>query len=313
MTLNTAISHATEAVSPVSLRRILEKLFSSESIYSAGYIQYIADLIASQSTDQYLPEINLFCLDFDIQTSSDVVTPPALSISSKDKIRDFPISHYIDSVAKLNRMDHNALIWNILVLKIAIYLIALPDIKPQLFKQKNTEHLNTVKILFQRFRLANLALSSQKTFPFKPHYLSLWEDHLNDPSVSLNKLIQYLSGYKSYSNTFEKNLLNDLRIILTYVQKNKPKITKVSIQSKLQHKFLDEDQLIEESFEILKGSSCKALKIEKQLDNQDIRQIHFNPSSLTPLAKYSESIQRYVLPLVAKHVQRKDHLLPFSN
>lgn len=136
MTLNTAISHATAAVSPVSLRRILEKIFSSESIYSAGYIQYIADLIVSHPTDQYLQEINLAFLDFDIQTRSDVVSAPALSISSKDKIQDFPISHYLDSVAKLNRMHHNALIWNILVLKIAIYLIALPDIKPQFFKKK---------------------------------------------------------------------------------------------------------------------------------------------------------------------------------
>jgi hypothetical protein len=52
--------------------------------------------------------------------------------------------------------------WNILVLKAAIYLIALPELKPELFKQAHTEHFNTVKRLFQRFRTANKNLDTEK-------------------------------------------------------------------------------------------------------------------------------------------------------
>ncbi len=68
----------------------------------------------------------------------------------------------MNSIAQLAESEENALIWNILVLKAAIYLIALPDIKPELFKEDHTEHFNTVKRLFQRFRTANRILSSEK-------------------------------------------------------------------------------------------------------------------------------------------------------
>lgn len=80
------------------------------------------------------------------------------------------------------------------------------------------------------------------------------------------------------------------------------------METQLEHKYLDEDHLIEESLEITKGSTSKAENIEKQLDEQNTRQIHVDPTTVTPLAEYSESSQSYVLPLVAKHIQRKEHL-----
>lgn len=58
----------------------------------------------------------------------------------------------------------------------------------------------------------------------------------------------------------------------------------------------------------LQGSKSKSSNIEKQLDDQDIRQIHVDPLTITPLAKNSETIQSYLLPLVSKHIQRKRHL-----
>ncbi|MFX9003779.1 hypothetical protein ABTN42_19860, partial [Acinetobacter baumannii] len=201
-----------------------------------------------------------------------------------------------------------------LVLKAAIYLIALPDIKPELFKEDYTEHFNTVKRLFQRFRVANRVLNPDKEYQNTREYMILWEKHLKDPTLSLTEFVQYLSNFNTDpSNDFEKNLLNNLRITFTYILNNKAKIAKASIETQLQHDFLDEDQLIVESSEIKKGQKSKALNIEEQLDDQDTRQILVDPTIVTPLAAYSESGQSYVLPLVAKHIQRKEHLLPYSS
>ncbi len=42
-------------------------------------------------------------------------------------------------------------------------------------------------------------------------------------------------------------------------------------------------------------------------------QMVVNPTDVTPLAAHSETSQSYVLPLVAKHLQRKEHLLTWSS
>lgn len=232
--------------------------------------------------------------------------------SRKNAVNETPVIWYVNSIAQLAGSQENALIWNILVLKAAIYLIALPEIKPELFKENHTEHFNTVKRLFQRFRAANRVLNPDKKYQNTREYMLLWERHLETPTLSLTEFVQYLNNVE-LSNDFEINLVNTLRITFTYVLKNKAKIAKASIDTKLQHEFLDEDELIVESSEIKKGQKSKALNIEKQLDDQDTRQIHVDPTTFTPLAAHSESSQSYVLPLIAKHIQRKEHLLPYSN
>lgn len=303
----------------VSLKQTLEKLFGDEQLQRTEHIQYVADLLTSHPTDQYLKELNLDLLDFDLQTNSVVVRPAALVSSRKHTVSATPITWYVNSIAQLVKSQENALIWNILVLKAAIYLIALPDIKPELFKEDHTEHFNTVKRLFQRFRTANRILSSEKEYQNTPEYRLLWEKYLKDPSLSLVEFIRNLNEVideeldKESSNDFMQNLLNVIRITFNYVLQNKAKIAKASIETQLQHEFLDEDQLIAESSEIKKGQKSKALNIEQQLDDQDTRQIFVDPTIVTPLAAYSESSQSYVLPLVAKHIQRKEHLLPYSS
>ena len=303
----------------VSLKQTLEKLFGDEQFNRAEHIQYIADLLTSHPSDQYLKELNLDLLDFDLQTNSVVARPAALVSSRKHTVSATPVTWYVNSIAQLAESEENALIWNILVLKAAIYLIALPDIKPELFKEDHTEHFNTVKRLFQRFRTANRILSSEKEYQNTPEYRLLWEKYLKDPSLSLVEFIRYLNEVideerdKESSNDFMQNLLNVIRITFNYVLENKAKIAKASIETQLQHEFLDEDQLIAESSEIKKGQKSKALNIEQQLDDQDTRQILVDPTIVTPLAAYSESSQSYVLPLVAKHIQRKEHLLPYSS
>lgn len=303
----------------VSLKQTLEKLFGDEQLQRTEHIQYVADLLTLHPTDQYLEGLNLDLLDFDLETNSVVARPAALVFSRKHTVSATPVTWYVNSIAQLAESEENALIWNILVLKAAIYLIALPDIKPELFKDDHTEHFNTVKRLFQRFRAANRALNTQKTYENTPEYMLLWKKHLQNSTLSLVKFVQYLkdvidkNSNKEPSNDFMQNLLKVIRITFNYVLENKAKIAKASIETQLQHEFLDEDQLIVESSEIKKGQKSKALNIEKQLDDQDTRQILVDPTIVTPLAAYSESIQNYVLPLVAKHIQRKEHLLTYSS
>ena len=306
-------------ITRVSLKQTLEKLFGDEQLQRTKHIQYVADLLISYPTDQCLEGLNLDLLDFDLETSSVVARPAALVSSRKHTVSATPVTWYVNSIAQLAESEENALIWNILVLKAAVYLIALPDIKPELFKEDHTEHFNTVKRLFQRFRTANRVLSSEKEYQNTPEYMLLWKKYLKDSSLSLVEFIRYLNEvideerYKESSNDFMQNLLKVIRITFNYVLENKAKIAKASIETTLQHEFLDEDQLIVESSEIKKGQKSKALNIEKQLDDQDTRQILVDPTIVTPIAAYSESSQSYVLPLVAKHIQRKEHLLPYSS
>ena len=313
-------SHQNAAdITRVSLKQTLEKLFGDEQLQRTKHIQYVADLLISYPTDQCLEGLNLDLLDFDLETSSVVARPAALVSSRKHTVSATPVTWYVNSIAQLAESEENALIWNILVLKAAVYLIALPDIKPELFKEDHTEHFNTVKRLFQRFRTANRVLSSEKEYQNTPEYMLLWKKYLKDSSLSLVEFIRYLNEvideerYKESSNDFMQNLLKVIRITFNYVLENKAKIAKASIETTLQHEFLDEDQLIVESSEIKKGQKSKALNIEKQLDDQDTRQILVDPTIVTPIAAYSESSQSYVLPLVAKHIQRKEHLLPYSS
>jgi hypothetical protein len=137
---------------------------------------------------------------------------------------------------------------------------------------------------------------------------------LQDPTQSLEQFIQHLITLDTDElPEFDRNLLNDIRITFNYILKNKAKIARASIDTQLQHQFLDEEQFIEESIEIKKGAKSKALNIETLIDEPINRQIVVNPTDVTPLAAHSETSQIYVLPLVAKHIQRKEHLLTSSS
>ena len=317
MSKNSLLTQSPSNTLKLSLKQILEKLFGDEDLNRNEHIQYVVNLLASQKTDEYLYGLNLDLFNFDLQENVTTLKLRPLVSSRKNKVLEAPITWYVNSIAQLEHPERNILIWNILVLKAAIYLIALPDLYPKLYQNKEnfSEHLNTIKRLFQRFRAANRILNPNKKYKNTEKYMNLWNHYLNDPTLSLEEFVEFLKDHDNQNdtNTFENNLLNDLRVTFTYVLKNKAKITKVSTETKLQHQFLDEDELILESSEVFKGSKPKSLNIEKQLDDQDIRQIHVDPLTITPLAKNSETIQSYLLPLVSKHIQRKEHLLPFSS
>lgn len=298
----------------ISLRKTLEKLFGDEQYERTQHINFVVKLLSSQQTDNFLVGLNLDYFDIDEDFDSQLPTPPVIAFTKKVKISDLPITSYINSIAQLPESQTHAKNWNILVLKAAIYLIALPELKPELFKQAHTEHFNTIKRLFQRFRNANKNLVTEKKYQNTEEYQRLWNTYLQDPTLSLEQFIQYLITLdKDELPEFDRNLLNDIRVTFNYVLKNKAKIARASIGTQLQHQFLDEEQFIEESVEIKKSAKSKALNIETLIDEPVSRQIVVNPTHVTPLAAHSETIQSYVLPLVAKHIQRKEHLLTSSS
>ena len=298
----------------ISLQKTIEKLFGDEQYKRAQHINFVIKLLSSKQTDNFLDGLNLDYFNADIKFQSDLAKPSVISFSKKVKISDLPITSYINSIAQLSESQTHAQHWNILVLKAAIYLIALPELKPELFKQAHTEHFNTVKRLFQRFRTANKILDIEKKYHNTEEYQRLWDTYLQDPTQSLEQFIQHLITLDTQNlPDFDRNLLNDIRITFNYVLKNKAKIARASIDIQLQHRFLDEEELIEESIEIKKGAKSKALNIETLIDEPVDRQIVVDPANVTPLAADSESSQNYVLPLVAKHIQRKEHLFTSSS
>ena len=298
----------------ISLQKTLEKLFGDEQFERTQHINFVLKLLSSQQTDNFLVGLNLDYFDIDIKFDSQLPTPPVIPFTKKVKISDLPITSYVNSISQLSESQTHAKNWNILVLKAAIYLIALPELKPELFKQAHTEHFNTVKRLFQRFRTANKNLDTEKKYQNTQEYQRLWSTYLQDPTQSLEQFIQHLITLDTDElPEFDRNLLNDIRITFNYVLKNKAKIARASIDTQLQHQFLDEEQFIEESIEIKKGAKSKALNIETLIDEPINRQIVVNPTDVTPLAAHSETSQNYILPLVAKHIQRKEHLLTSSS
>lgn len=298
----------------VSIKRTIEKLFGDEQFERAQHINFVIELLSSQQTDNSLDGLNIDCFDIDVEFQSNLPKPSVISFNKKVKISDLPITSYINSISQLSESQTHAKNWNILVLKAAIYLIALPELRPDLFKQAHAEHVNTVKRLFQRFRTANKNLDTEKKYHNTEEYKRLWNVYLKDLTLSLEQFIQHLITLDTDElPEFDRNLLNDIRITFNYVLKNKAKIARASTDTQLQHQFLDEEQFIEESIEIKKGATSKALSIEMLIDKPLHRQIVVNPTHVTPLAAHSETSQNYVLPLVAKHIQRKEHLLTSSS
>lgn len=242
----------------ISLQKTLEKLFGDEQFERTQHINFVVKILSSQQTDNFLVGLNLDYFDIDVDFDSQLPTPPVIAFTKKVKISDLPITSYINSIAQFSELQTHAKNWNILVLKAAIYLIALPELKPELFKQAHTEHFNTIKRLFQRFRNANKNLDTEKKYQNTEEYQRLWNTYLQDPTLSLEQFIQHLITLdKDELPEFDRNLLNDIRVTFNYVLKNKAKIARASIGTQLQHQFLDEEQFIEESVEIKKVLNLK--------------------------------------------------------
>ena len=111
---------------------------------------------------------------------------------------------------------------------------------------------------------------------------------------------------------FDRNLLNDIRITFNYILKTKRRLhVQVSIRS-FNISFLMKNNSLKKVSKSKRAKS-KALNIETLIDEPINRQIVVNPTDVTPLAAHSETSQNYILPLVAKHIQRKEHLLTSSS
>ena len=298
----------------IPIIKIVEKLLGEEEFYRTEYMSFLLNLLMTSSMDHLLSGLSLDDLDF-----SDVIhtqkTPPPISPSRKNKVSDLPITWYLNTITLLDSKHKNAQLWNILAIKVAIYLIALPEIRPELFQKDHTEHINTVKRLLGRFRLANQVLTASRKHKYANDYLLLWNQLLPSPTTSLEALVTHLNQLiKDDSlDNFKKQLINDIRIPFAYAFQKRAKIAKASRETQLQSQFIDEDQLIQEFKEIPIGTKSKTLVYEKQLDDHEERLFGVDPATITPLANTSETSQRYVLPIISKHIQRKEHLLASSS
>ena len=112
----------------ISLQKTIEKLFGDEQYKRAQLINFVITLLSSKQTDNFLDGLNLDYFNADIKSQSDLAQPSVISFSKKVKISDLPITSYINSIAQLSESQTHAQHWNILVLKAAIYLIALPEL-----------------------------------------------------------------------------------------------------------------------------------------------------------------------------------------
>ncbi|RYL29666.1 hypothetical protein [Acinetobacter piscicola] len=298
----------------ISLKHILNKLFTDEDLKTAEHIQYVANLLSSVNTEGYLTGLQLEQIDFDIQFQ-DEFSLEIIAPTRKRKVSDTPIVWYVNSIAQLNDSHHKAMIWNVLSIKAAIYLMALPALRPDLFKEAYTEHFNTVKRLFHRMRNANKVLSHSRKHQNTDNYLKLFAEYLPEPTLSLEDLVTYLESLTDSDqlDEFDQHLINDIRIPFNYVLQNKAKIARANVQRQIQTRYLDEDQLIEETVDLVTVSKSKALNLENQLDEPEARVISTNPSHISPIANYSTSSQNYFHLVIAKHIQRKEHLLTSSS
>ena len=299
----------------IFLSKILDKLFANENLDRQIHIQYISDLLLLHPTANCLSGLQLDYINFDLKLKQEKIKPTAIPSSRKIKVDDLSTTLYINSVAQLAESHVIAITWNALIIKAAIYLIALPEIKPELFAKSFTEHFNTVKRIFNRFRTANKILNHSRNHQNAKEYRLLWDQYLPSPKLSLAEFVDYLDNLMQQEelNQFTKNLLNDIRITFNYVLESKAKIARESKDHNLPTKFLDEDHLIKEIFDTPdSGPRAKPSTIEKLVDEPKLREIDVDPSHYTPLASYSESSQSYVLPLVAKHIQRSEHLFTSS-
>ena len=299
----------------ISLSKVLDKLFANENFDRQTHIQYISDLLLLHPTANCLNGLQLDHIDFDFKLQQVMIKPATIPSSRKIKVDDLSTTLYINSVAQLDELDVKAIIWNTLIIKAAVYLIALPEIRPELFAKSFTEHFNTVKRIFNRFRTANKILNHARNHQNAEEYRLLWDQYLPSPKLTLGEFVDYLDNLikQEQLNQFTKNLLNDIRITFHYVLESKAKIARESKDHNLPVQYLDEEHLIQEIFDAPDGGpKAKPSTIEKQVDEPNLRQIDVDPSHYTPIAAYSESSQNYVLPLVAKHIQRSEHLFTSS-
>ena len=296
----------------ILLSDLLKKLFNAEDLCLHAHINFIADLLVYHDCSDYLKGLVLSEIEFDISTSSPPRIPATLQASRKSKIGDSPITYYINSIASIYHAHTELLTWNVLVLKAALYLLALPQIKPDLFEKQHTEHLNTIKRLFQRFRVANKSFFAKKKDAHALDYQAFLTLKFPALFLSLEQFVESALQPEADQelNDFQKNFCDELRIAFNYVLKSRPKIAKSSVDSKLQYRTWDTDGTINEIIETKKSN--RGLANEQALDEQEDPAVIVQADQITPLARHSKNAQRMALSLIPKHMQRQDHLLTAS-
>lgn len=310
-----------EEVSGVSLARIINKIIGDEKLLCDQYLTYIYYLLEIAAKD-HLQGLSLDNLEYDIPQQ---ILKPELQLlipSRATKVSDHPFSWYIDSVWQLqsdskdNLLHQKALVWNIIALKASIYLLALPELENQpkitIKKEKEKEykgHVTTVKRLFEKFRKANKALNIHKKYKKTDEYRSLWNQHLPSPEIDLDDFVSHLEYQSKLEelSQFEKNLLNDLRVIFSYVLHHKVRNTGTHEDKTLELIYLDEDKSVKQTLALPKKGKSYAEKLEVLADTQSDRQIQVNLKQVSELADNSETAAHYAQRLVDQHIKKNEH------
>lgn len=312
----------------ILITHILEKIMGSEQLNRKQHVDYLYYLLNSAS-NEHLSGLSLDQLTFD--THFDGIQPAldCLSPSRDQKISQYPITWYIQSILRLDpekdELNRLALDWNIIVLKAAIYLAALPELKKLSSRredhagQKETateykNHMTTIRRLFEKFRYANNALTGSKNYKKNEEYNNLWKNHLSSPNVSLEDLVSYLklAEQKDDLTHFEIKLLTDLRVIFSYVLHDKIRAGNYIGKQQVETYYIDEHQQIKEIKQLPAGKS-HAAQLEKLSDRNQDRQIQTNLQHVSPLADLSENVKNYLQANVAQHIQRREHNFSVSS
>ena len=293
----------------ISLIMILEILFGDENLHRNEHISYVMTLLHTYWDAIHPNGLQLDHIQFDFDRVNPHFTPPKLKHSRHHKVIKTPVTWYFQSLLNLNNKNNHLILLNILIIKVAIYLLALPQIKPTLFKSEKAKHQNTVMSLFQRFRMTNIVIASEKTYIHRDAYLRLVNKYLNRTDLSLEGWVQHLEKVIKLDSIpkFEKNFLNDMRVALNYVIQGKAKLIKLNTTTRLQYEFIDDEQRLEESLEYHKKGRSQATQLENLIDQNGERQVYADPADVTPFAARFEFSQKYVLYSVVKHIFRKGH------
>lgn len=307
----------------VSLIKMIEKILGNEQLERDQHRQYIYYLL-DIAPKQHLDGLSLDELIWDIAQPIPKPEITTLVSSRANKISEYPTIWYIHSIYQLQELPQDlhqrALHWNIITLKAAIYLIALPDLKSQKEiskedKKQYKEHISTIKRLFHKFRQANKILAASKSYKKGDAYHNLWTKHLPSPEITLENFVLHLEKQTQLEqlDEFEKALLNDLRIIFNYVLKQRIRIGTVEGDKKLEFLYLDEEKILKETRELPATGKSYGEKREQLLDNQESRQIQVDLENVSPLASNSDTAAAYLGPIVSKHIQRREHAFTCSS
>jgi hypothetical protein len=306
----------------VKLSHFVKNLFLNEDeIHRQEYIDYIYYLISQ--TDIFnidLQELNNIDYDID-EIKENYQKVPVINFNhSNCKISDLTVTAYLDSVVQIHQKEYNnqisqlALIFAIINIKIAIVLISIRKKESKTTDKNLIEHRNTIKSLFNRFRIAQKLIKSPEMSNHED-YKWFWNTLKSITSKENITLEFFLEQLKQVQNNEDleiskKKLLDDIRISYQYFIDLKPKILKGSTAQKLYRlEKYDLDYATDVQCVMEYESHAKPkLELERIHDENKNQSFTFDSQKISALSTESVTVQNYVSNVAVQHIQRLQHI-----